>query len=86
MYFYKMSNSNVFAYSYLKKELKSSEDKIEEIRKSFANSVFGAVAGTLLGMEAWNKLANFNIILRIIIVIAVLIGSYLVINLITKKC
>lgn len=85
MYFYKMSNSNVFAYSYLKKELKSSEDKIEEIRKSFANSVFGAVAGTLLGMEAWNKLANFNIILRIIIVIAVLIGSYLVNNLITKK-
>lgn len=40
MSFYKMSNSNMFAYSYLKKELKSSEDKIEEIRKDFANSVF----------------------------------------------
>ena len=73
MSFYKMSNSNMFAYSYLKKELKSSEDKIEEIRKSFTNSVFGAVAGTLLGIEAWNKLANFNIILRMIAYISKLI-------------
>ena len=80
MYFYKMSNSNILADSCIKKYLKKANDNIEQMKENFANAVFSAMASVLIGIEMWDRLDNFNIILRVLIVLVALLVSYFIIT------
>lgn len=85
MYFYKMSNSNILADSCIRKYLKKANDNIEQMKGNFTNAVFSATASVLIGIEMWDRLDNFNIVLRGLIVFGALLVSYFIITVIVIK-
>ncbi len=85
MYFYKMSNSNILADSCIRKYLKKANDNIEQMKGNFTNAVFSAMASVLIGIEMWDRLDNFNIVLRGLIVFAALLVSYFIITVVVIK-
>lgn len=85
MYFYKMSNSNMLADSCIKKYLKKANDNIEQMKGNFTNAVFSAMASVLVGIEMWDRLDNFNVILRVLIVFIALLVSYFTVTVVVIK-